>query len=324
MKPWSRLCFLVLAICWISQGRSQTTVSLHEADAKEPEGSTNTMTETEKEATSLTPSAWSSQSPASATFTVTAATDPEKQTQKWSEDVSHEGGTSNETTQRAATSVPGNGREGHVTSVSTATIITSSGAVQTKDTTSWAYVFLVLILLVIIVLCVILYFLRRVSRTYSFDLQRPTPVERLNQGGTFEPVYLDDLERPATTIDDLSPSPVANGTSLPSEEKGSGGENAGPEQPDENGVEASPASPSLLDELSDPLSDPLSRTDLLFDAIVEQMNENNNNNPSLRSTDPFVEINLDEPAWCDQLLTSPSSVLPFSFSSSSSSSSSSS
>ncbi|XP_070786277.1 uncharacterized protein [Enoplosus armatus] len=198
------------------------------------------------------------------------------------------------------------------------------------------YVILVLIILMIIALCVILYYLRRVSRTYSFDLQRPGPANHLNEPtGTFEPVYLDDLERPApkdqVTSDDLSPPPVANGTTL-SEEKGSNGENAPQEQPDANGLGSSPTSNTSLSLGDDPAvktSSPLGSTDLFFDGFRKEQQNENNNNPSVCSSDPFVEINLDDPAWCDQLLTSPeapSSVLPFSpfsFSSSSSSSSSS-
>lgn len=101
-------------------------------------------------------------------------------------------------------------------------------------------------------------------QTYSFDLQRPSPANHRNEPiGTFEPVHLDDLgvfirafvcvftfeltwlcirrscillvfvccdiDRPApedqVTNDDLSPPPVTNGTTVPSEEKGSSGEN---------------------------------------------------------------------------------------------------
>ncbi|KAI3375537.1 hypothetical protein L3Q82_003871 [Scortum barcoo] len=204
----------------------------------------------------------------------------------------------------------------------------------TDEEYSPGYVILVLIIVVIIVLCVILYILRRVSRMYSFDLQRPSPVDRLSEPiGTFEPVYLDDLDRPPpkenTTTDDLSPPAVANGTTLPPEENVSSGENAPQEQPDANGVESSPAgnaSPSEGDDPADKRSSLLGSTNLFFDITGEEQQNGNNNNPSVCSSDPFVEINLDDPAWCDQLLTSPeasSSVLPFSplsFSSSSSSS----
>ncbi|KAK2863263.1 hypothetical protein Q5P01_002796 [Channa striata] len=208
----------------------------------------------------------------------------------------------------------------------------TSKPVEIKDSgsSSWGYVILVLIILVIIILCVILYFLRRVSRTYSFDLQRPSPVSRLNEPvGTFEPVYLDDLEQPApndqVTTDEVSPPPVANGTSQPSEEKASSGESAPQEQPDANGLETSPvvdSSSSSGESLADKTPSPSTSTNLLFDGVGEEQKNENNNNPIVCSTNPFVEINLDEPALCDQLLTSPqatSSVLPFSFSLTSSS-----
>lgn len=299
--------------------------------------------ETIKEATSTMASNLSSSIGPTSGVTVTLTSEGE--TPSTDKDDVLNNGTEEVTTRplpSASVSVSGSGKaggDGHVTTVSkttvsmTTTVSSTKAAVGDKDHSSWGYVILVLIILVIIVLCVILYFLRRVSRTYSFDLQRPSPVSHLNQPtGTFEPVYLDDLERPdlkdRVTTDDLSPSPVANGTSLPSEEKGSVGENAPQEQPDSNGVEMSPTSntsSSPADNQEDKMLDPLSSADLFFDTIGEQQNENNNN-PSVCSSDPFVEINLDGPAWCDQLLTSPenpssSSVLPFtpfSFSTSSS------
>ncbi|KAM6894697.1 uncharacterized protein PEZ65_022349 [Lycodopsis pacificus] len=225
----------------------------------------------------------------------------------------------------------------------------SSSPGKIKDTVhssfSWGYVILVLIVLVIIILCAILYFLRRVSRTYSFDLHRPAPANHLNEPiGTFETVYLDDLERPSpkdqVTAGDLSPPPVSNGTTLPSEDRRSDGESAPQEQPDANGTETSPTSntsnasngsnasnysPSLGDGPADKPPSPLSCINMFFDAVGDEQQNENNNNPSVCSRDPFVEINLDEAALCDQLLVSPeasSSVLPFFFSSSSSSSSS--
>ncbi|KAI3376053.1 hypothetical protein L3Q82_016592 [Scortum barcoo] len=113
------------------------------------------------------------------------------------------------------------------------------------------YVILVLIIVMIIVLCVILYILRRVSRMYSFDLQRPSPVDRLSEPiGTFEPVYLDDL--------------------------------APQEQPDANGVESSPAgnaSPSEGDDPADKRSSLLGSTNLFFDITGEEQQNGNNNNP---------------------------------------------
>lgn len=201
---------------------------------------------------------------------------------------------------------------------------TTSAVITPGDTTpdvkeygnsSWAYVLLVMIILVIIVLCVILYFLRRASRTYSFDLHRPSPVDHLNVAiGTFEPVYLDDLERPTpkenTTTEEAPPA--ANGTNL-TEEKSSNGHNAAQEHLDVNGLETSPTSNTSDPLDADPVQ-PLDGPSLMFGDAEEQQNENNNN-PSVCSSEPFVEISLEEPVWCDQLLSSPqapSSVLPFS------------
>ncbi|XP_076019279.1 uncharacterized protein LOC143010677 [Genypterus blacodes] len=183
---------------------------------------------------------------------------------------------------------------------------------ETEDETeysSWGYVILVLFALVIITLFVILYYLRRGSRTYSFDLHRPCPVNQLSgteHTGTFEQVYLDDLSVPTdkVTCDEISPAPVANGTSLQSEDRGLAEESA----PQDLAPETPPTSDGDLSLDREQLGS----TDGFFNTTGE---EQQNNNPSPCSTQPFVEINLDEPALCDHLLISPeapSSVLPFS------------
>lgn len=188
-------------------------------------------------------------------------------------------------TSPAQTTASGRKDGSQTLAVSTATTSSPAKPETAGDTkhSPWGYIILVIIILVIFTLCVILYLLRRVSRTYSFDLQRPVPVNRHNEPtGTFEPVYLDDLDRPAPkdqeTPDDLSPPPVANGTSLQPEEKASNGETGSQEQPDANGVEASPGTtspPSLGDDLT---SSPPNMVSILFgNADEEQLNENNNN-----------------------------------------------
>ncbi|XP_063325704.1 uncharacterized protein LOC134624625 [Pelmatolapia mariae] len=307
MKLWSRVCVLVLAVSPICLGLNTTSDAHQNNDTK---ASATTITSphhsntTYAESTTAVMTNVTSRGMVATTLTSTNV--PMKET---------------------TTKISGD----QTTRVST-TPSTSSGITAPPPAGSSAgYVVLALIIIVIIILCIILYLLRRASRTYSFDLQRPNPVGHLSQPtGTFEPVYLDDLERPVPkdieATDDLSPPPVANGTSLQSEEKDSTGENAPEEQPEANGVETSPAentTPSLSSDEADKISNPPSSTNLFFDAIGEQQNENNNN-PTVCSSDPFVEINLDEPAWCDQLLNSSegsSSVLPFSpFSLSSSSS----
>ncbi|KAG8005941.1 hypothetical protein GBF38_005011 [Nibea albiflora] len=215
----------------------------------------------------------------------------------------------------APTTVPKSGTGGESVDVTTK-VSTTKGSTPSKP----GYVILVLIILVIIALCVILYVLRRVSRTYSFDLQRPVPVNHLDEPiGTFEPVYLDDLDQPAprdeVSTDEIPPAPAVNGTAVQPEENGSTGE---------NGTTPNQVPPTSEDQPDYKRDSLLQKFAYLYED--EQQNENNNN-PSVCSSDPFVEINLDDPARCDQLLTSPeapSSVLPFSpfsFSTSSSTSS---
>ncbi|MEQ2296435.1 hypothetical protein AMECASPLE_024832 [Ameca splendens] len=189
---------------------------------------------------------------------------------------------------------------------------------------STGYVILVLIIILIIVLCIILFMLRRASRTYSFDLQRPAPCSNLYEPtGTFGQVYLDDLEGSThkdVISEDLSTTPVPNGTSPPLEEKAADEENAPQEQPEASDPQNSSSSSSSSlsgDDQAEKKSNQMSSNNLFFDAAEEppqqQLNENNNN--PCGSSNPFVEINLDEPPWSDQLLTSPqptSLVLPFS------------
>ncbi|XP_047242198.1 uncharacterized protein LOC124880858 isoform X2 [Girardinichthys multiradiatus] len=209
-------------------------------------------------------------------------------------------------------------------SVSTSKSSTSSKPVSVdKSGTSWGYVILVLIIILIIVLCIILFMLRRASRTYSFDLQRPAPCRNLYEPtGTFGQVYLDDLGSTHKDVisEDLSTPPVPNGTSPPLEEKAADEENAPQEQPgasDPPNSSSSSSSSLSGDDQTEKKSNQMSSNNLFFDVAEElpqqQLNENNNN--PCGSSNPFVEINLDEPPWSDQLLTSPqptSSVLPFS------------
>ncbi|KAK9525094.1 hypothetical protein VZT92_017431 [Zoarces viviparus] len=332
MKSWSRLCFLVLAISSTSRGQNTSAVA---ADPEVSSTFTPLPAERQNTTTGSTPPSSSPQND----LTPSVATTGEAQTSGadglvWTSTDKVNGSTAPQTTDDDE---DGEG--------STAATSTSSTPVKIEDaghsSFNWGYVILVLIVLVIIILCAILYFLRRVSRTYSFDLHRPAPANHLNEPiGTFEAVYLDDLERPSSkdqvTAGDLSPPPASNGTTLPSEDRRCDGESAPQEQPDATGPETSPTSntsntsnysPSLGDGPADKPPSPMSCINMFFDAVGEEQQNENNNNPSVCSSDPFVEINLDEAALCDQLLISPgpsSSVLPFSFSSSSSSSSSSS
>ncbi|KAF6724492.1 hypothetical protein FQA47_020883 [Oryzias melastigma] len=152
--------------------------------------------------------------------------------------------------------------------------------------TTQAYVILAFIILIIIVLSLILYFIRKTSRSYSFDLHRPTPMNNRNEPtGTFEQVYLDDFA-PQEQADDKSVGSTST----------------------------SETSQTLADNQDEKKASPPVQENLLLEAAGEQENENNNN-PSICSSDPFVEINLDEPAWRDQLLSpsqTSSTVTPFS------------
>ncbi|XP_070710971.1 uncharacterized protein [Pempheris klunzingeri] len=358
MKSWSRLCFLVLVVSSAARGQNGTSVltSPESTDSHVPRPTPSPLSpdETKHEAprqTTASPSPRSQTStgethPPSTAFTTSAVTqdDPVNVTEGVNGSTAAQPTTTTAASAGGKRDGGGGGEAGLRTTVSTTTASASPAPGKTASS-SWGTAFLVLIILVIIILCVILYLLRRVSRTYSFDLQRPNPTNHHSEpiGATFESVYLDDLDQPTpkdqVTTDDLSPPPAANGTTLQPEEKLSNGDNVVPapqEQP--NGLETpttttntsntSNTSPPSAEHPSDQTSSPLGSTDLLLDAVGEEQQNENNNNPSVCSSDPFVEISLDDPAWCDQLLTSPgapSSVLPFSpfsFASSSSSSSS--
>ncbi|XP_078791967.1 uncharacterized protein LOC101173437 isoform X2 [Oryzias latipes] len=172
-----------------------------------------------------------------------------------------------------------------------------------KNSSSWGYVILVFIILIIIALSLMLFFIRRASRSYSFDLHRPSPMNNRNEPtGTFEAVYLDDF--------------VANGSGPKSEENGSSGANDPQEQDEDKSVEsrsASVSSQTLADSQDEKKASPPDQNNPFMEAAGEQENENNNN-PSTHSSAPFVEINLNGPALCDQLLSpsESSTVQPFS------------
>ncbi|XP_035531096.1 uncharacterized protein LOC118338043 [Morone saxatilis] len=343
MKLGCCLCFLVLAISSLSRGEKNTTVenNVEYADPSvQPTPPPHPADEAQNEAvrsTSPSPSLHTSSNVTDLLPNATMIQEKGYILHGDGNDTDTKKNISGSTAVEETTTFAGKEDEnGDVMTTSMAMASTTLDPDEIEGTHShWAYVILAFIILVIIILIIILYMLRKVSRSYSFDLQRPVHSNHHDEPtGTFEPVYLDDLDRPTpkdqVTTDDLSPPPVTNGTTLQSEEKGSNGDNATQEQPDANGPETTvtiDTSPSPGDDVADKTSSPLSNTDLFFDAIGEEQQNENNNNPSVCSRDPFVEINLDDPAWCDQLLTSPeapSSVLPFSpfsFSSSSSSSS---
>lgn len=321
MKLRSYLVFLVLALVCISrgdEGAGEATASTDTTTDNRPQV-LQTDTEPPPTMAASTPTASLNESTHEATLPTIFSTSPEENTTVTDELEKYF--TKNITNK--STNEPGEeGSSSFAPQMTTPGGTTSQPAPdKTQDNTSWGYVILVLIIVIVIVLCVILYFLRRVSRTYSFDLQRPSPAHNLSEPiGTFEPVYLDDLERPALKDQVISDEPstpsTANGTRLQAEEKSSNGD-APQEQP--NGLQGAPTSDTnpSLDSHADNRSSP----DLFFNTTKEEQQNENNNNPITCSSLPFVEINLEEPPWCDQLLSSPqapSSVLPFSpFSSSS-------
>ncbi|KAM9718231.1 uncharacterized protein ACNS7B_021617 isoform 2-T2 [Menidia menidia] len=306
MKLSCCLCFLVLGVFSVSRGQNATTPDHH----IETTGDTTTKILGTLPPTQLNDTEDDNLTAVSQPLTTTEVTTvtalPEDN--RWSTSVAEPKGNEEENG-NVTISTPPKGGGSRTTeesmlrskmSTPPTKVITSPAASEGSGAPAWAYVILVFIILAIIILCVILYWLRRTT-TYSFDLHRPSPGHLNEPTGTFEQVYLDDLDQPFpkdfVITDDLSTSPVTNGTSLPTEEKGPGDEND-----------------FLGNDPTDSTADPLSSADLFFDAAEEQQNENNNN-PSVCSHDPFVEINLDEPAWSDQLLTSAqasSSVLPFS------------
>ncbi|XP_060887621.1 uncharacterized protein LOC132958666 isoform X2 [Labrus mixtus] len=331
IKCWSHLCFLVLVISSLTRGQSDNNVTLHVEEA------TTTQMMIGDDSTNEA----SRQTPSSPFLSNTSVNETDQLLDNGKEISYGSGADRNDT--NSTKEDPGS--EGSQTTAPVSTtiwrkengdvhpgVITTASTTEASSSPNPVYVILCLIILVIIVLCIILYLLRRVSRSYSFDLQRHVPPNRHNEPtGTFGQVYLDDLDlsdpKDEVISDDLSSAPVVNGTTLQLEDKISKGETAPEEKPDENGIETSPTS-NTSSPLGDDQADNRSTnsTNLFFDAIMgeEQQNENNNNNPSVCSRDPFVEINLEEPALSDQLLTlpegssSPLSFSPFSFSSSSS------
>ncbi|KAK5848165.1 hypothetical protein PBY51_005804 [Eleginops maclovinus] len=308
-KLWRGLCFLVLAFSSVSRGQNDTTV-------------------TQETLTSPTIGADEPQNESNATLQTPLYNHTSANTTDLPSTNLTAGGEKNsvtDTTEEVSTTMMGGANEDTAT-VSMETGSTLSTPARGGGHSSWGYVLLVLIIVAIIILCIILYFLRRVSRTYSFDLHRQVPSNHHNDPiGTFEPVYLDDLApKDQGNTEDVPTLPVSNGTTVQTEERESNGEIAPKEQSEENGLETSPGNtdPPLMGDLAEKTSSPSESTSIFFDALNEEQQNENNNNPSVCSSDPFVEINLE-----DQLLTypeAPSSVLPFSpfsFSSSSSSSS---
>ncbi|XP_028330498.1 uncharacterized protein LOC114480496 isoform X2 [Gouania willdenowi] len=314
MELWSRLCLLVLAAT--ASTRGQDTL-----DEKE-EGLTNNTTLT-SEAKSSNISSNISSTTSSNVFSTTATVPPEVQTS-----------TTNKNDTATISPKSGNASSSittvTVTTVTDATTVTPVG--HWGSTTG--YVVLALIILVIIVLCIILFCLRRASRTYSFDLQRPAPPNHVHLP-TFEPIDLDDfgtfsvffppirsrfpLQIKQTELcfdsseqttpkalqmtENLHPPPpssssaIPNGTSQRSEGEGSSDEShtSLEEQLAANVTEVLPNEnvPPTSDNPTELQPDQWSCTDLFFDAD----NGEKNQKTPFCSSEPFVEVNLEEDAW---------------------------
>ncbi|XP_028330499.1 uncharacterized protein LOC114480496 isoform X3 [Gouania willdenowi] len=287
MELWSRLCLLVLAAT--ASTRGQDTL-----DEKE-EGLTNNTTLT-SEAKSSNISSNISSTTSSNVFSTTATVPPEVQTSTTNK---------NDT----ATISPKSGNAS--SSITTVTVTTVTDATTVTPVGHWGsttgYVVLALIILVIIVLCIILFCLRRASRTYSFDLQRPAPPNHVHLP-TFEPIDLDDFEQTTPKAlqmtENLHPPPpssssaIPNGTSQRSEGEGSSDEShtSLEEQLAANVTEVLPNEnvPPTSDNPTELQPDQWSCTDLFFDA---DNGEKNQKTPSVCSSEPFVEVNLEEDAW---------------------------
>ncbi|KAK1890321.1 Spectrin beta chain non-erythrocytic 1 [Dissostichus eleginoides] len=275
-KLWRRLCFLVLAFSSVSRGRSETVVT---PDLPPPTPPPMGSDETQNESSStLETPVFNNTSANTTDLPSTNLTTREE------EDLGV-GELFNGTTEEDSKSTPWSRMGG-------AKEVTTTVSIETGSTSlTPGYVILVLIIVAIIILCVMLYFLRRVSRTYSFDLHRPIPSNHRNDPiGTFEPVYLDDLApKDQGNMEDVPPPPpVSNGTTIQTEERESNGESAPQEPSEANGSEASPGNTdlSLIGDPAEKTSSPSGSASIFFDSIGEEQQNENNNNPSVCSSDP--------------------------------------
>ncbi|XP_056883554.1 mucin-2 isoform X1 [Takifugu flavidus] len=289
MRLATRLCFLVLAVSSASRGQNQTATS--ELQTK------NSTVPCHTDSSQPTPTTLLPSSDAPTTDTVPTPTANRVE--------------SNSTlSQTQATT--------RIQVSTTEEVNSSSGFWVTQTTTlpgspvsiaTTGYVILVLIVLAIIFLCGIIFFLRRASRTYSFDLQRPPPSSHLNEPiGTFEPMCLDDLDQVVyvdqVTPDGFSRSSCANGTAPRSDKKAPddqtdttrGAADASPqEEPGANAQDASSTSSTSGSVSEDPVDKTASLSngiDLLMDSTGEE-EQNQANSPTVCPTDTFFDVNLE-------------------------------
>ncbi|XP_053715763.1 uncharacterized protein LOC128755785 isoform X2 [Synchiropus splendidus] len=187
---------------------------------------------------------------------------------------------------------------GQTSTATTSATLKTTAPIRGGTSSSAGYVILGLMIVVIIILVIILLLFRRASRTYSFDLHRPSPAAQSTEPtGTFDPIYLDDRDmlvvEPET---ELAPSAVPNGTS--------GQEQVVEQNP--NGTTVSNPAPD--DITAEKTSSLLDDGDLLLDLDEPRPVAEQNNNP-LCATDPLEEVTLDEPVCSDPLAVDFSSVV---------------
>ncbi|RXN34270.1 flocculation FLO11-like isoform X1 [Labeo rohita] len=179
-------------------------------------------------------------------------------------------------------------------------------------------IILIFILILIVCLLVILYFLRKKSRSYSFDLSRPdvasndyvdTPLSIDQQGISYEPttkgmylpMCLDYLNEDNT---EEKTNPIANGSTGEQTEQTPTNESDFQNFPEENSFssDSSLASPMKKVEFNLDLdllgSDSELNNTTEAEATNTEQNENNNNVSNAgqgTAAEIFTEISLDEP-----------------------------
>ncbi|XP_056883555.1 uncharacterized protein LOC130522823 isoform X2 [Takifugu flavidus] len=284
MRLATRLCFLVLAVSSASRGQNQTATSelqtKNSTDSSQPTPTT-LLPSSDAPTTDTVPTPTANRVESNSTLSQTQAT----------------------TRIQVSTTEEVNSSSGFWVTQTT----TLPGSPVSIATTG--YVILVLIVLAIIFLCGIIFFLRRASRTYSFDLQRPPPSSHLNEPiGTFEPMCLDDLDQVVyvdqVTPDGFSRSSCANGTAPRSDKKAPddqtdttrGAADASPqEEPGANAQDASSTSSTSGSVSEDPVDKTASLSngiDLLMDSTGEE-EQNQANSPTVCPTDTFFDVNLE-------------------------------
>lgn len=198
---------------------------------------------------------------------------------------------------------------GYHTSVAIFISTSTTGANITKgshpDQSTVGVVFLVLILIIIVALAVLLYFLWKKGRTYSFDLSQAgndheTPLRSMEHGGTFEHTNKELPPLDFVQEDKPQTNPTANGCAAEADKEASpSGQQNVPEE-DSFMSDTSLTPPPKKVEFSldlDLIGDDFEMVELPnTEPSNQQQNENNNiTNSGNDSLNIFTEINLGEP-----------------------------